>query len=258
MQLYDITLTTSQTRQLDAPGSYFYYYAGSAGGADATITLRGLSSGLRIILKPGQAFRLPNGTIENAWVMTNYAGTSTIIGTVIVGNGDITDNRVTGSVEVIDGGKNRTLANQAFIGYGYANAAAGNYSYTQLWNPSNSGKRIVIEQITSGVFVGTVPVVMNFAMTNAVFATSASNAQSKLTGGVNSVMEIRTDTNVNSGSTRFPTRFWDQYVEATSRMWDLQPKEPIVVTPGYGIVISCGNVNTAFTTNIEFYEEANT
>lgn len=257
MQLYDITIAPNTTRQLDAPGSYFYYYSGSAGGADSTITMRGLSSGLRIVLKPGQAFRLPRGENETSWVLTNFSNTATIIGTVIVGDGDITDNRVTGSVEVIDGGKNRTMANQAFIGYGYAGGGVAQCSYGQLWNPISSGKKIIVEKFTSGIYSGSVPAVMNVGINNAAIGTVQTYGKSKLSGGTQSAAEFRTDTNANTPGIRFPTSlFWDQYIDSLLKMWEIEPKEPFVINPGYGIVIGCSSFNTGFTTNIEFYEES--
>ena len=148
MQIYDFTVAANSQRQLDAPGTYFYYYSGSAGGADQTITLRGVSSGLRIVLKNGQSLRLPKGqNPETSWYIGNYANVATIVCTVIVGMGEIQDNRIQGSVEVVDGGKNRTLANLAFAGYAGVLNVAAQMSQVLLWNPSTT-KNLVVESIS--------------------------------------------------------------------------------------------------------------
>lgn len=148
MQLYDISVEPNKTRQLDAQGSYFYYYSGDAGGADTTITIRGLSSGLRIILKPGQAYRLPQGNKETSWVLTNYTNTATIVGNVIVGDGDITDNRITGSVEVIDSSQNRVNANIAFGSSIRIATQVGYQNSLGISNPSTSTKKVFVNEVS--------------------------------------------------------------------------------------------------------------
>jgi hypothetical protein len=249
MQLYDITLTASQTRQLDAPGNYFYYYAGSAGGADATITLRGLSSGLRIILKPGQAFRLPQGAKENAWVMTNYAGTATIVGSVIVGDGDITDNRVTGSVEVIDGAKTRTLTGSA----GIMSAASpvpgvGNYIQQGVWNPAGSGKRIIVNKL-----------IFSSAQQQTIFMARIA-AAATLSGVATMLFDGLAFTGVAKVSIYTGTTPTGQVIAGfgvqAGQASTLDLNEPIIIKPGYGLTCQTGNANSDLVTTIPFFEEA--
>lgn len=249
MQLYDITIAANTTRQLDAPGSYFYYYAGSAGGADSTITLRGLSSGLRLILKPGQAFRLPTGQKETAWVMTNYANTATIIGSVLVGDGDVTDNRVTGSVEVVDGGKNRTLAKTAFMVGGSRLGVAAQYTFLQLWNQAGSGKNVIIESMNlsssaaSGLWV--------FGDTS-TRPNLLSNPVSKLiNSGVSSVASLKYENSATAPATPMFT-----ISVAASATQQIKFNEPIIIPPGTGL----SAMNTGFSADLlatfEFFEES--
>lgn len=250
MQLYDITIAANTTRQLDAPGSYFYYYAGSAGGADSTITLRGLSSGLRLILKPGQAFRLPKGQKETAWVMTNYANTATIIGSVLVGDGDVTDNRITGSVEVIDGGKNRTMAKTAFVANSYSPGSAGTYAHNQLWNPIGSGKNIIVESIINQAL--TASAIQIGERTAAISTLNASQPKTKfLSSGVASVAQLRTEAN----AALLQTTFAEMYLPASTSI-EKQFKEPIVIPPGVGLICVNTSQPTALVTVFEFFEEA--
>ena len=148
MQIYDFTVAVNGQRQLDAPGNYFYYYSGSAAGADQTITLRGVSSGLRIVLKNGQSLRLPKGhPPETSWYIGNYANAATIVGTVIVGNGEIQDNRIQGDVSIIDSNKSKTIAGLAMGAFVYQGAVAAQYSRVQLLNTSTT-KRLVVEELT--------------------------------------------------------------------------------------------------------------
>lgn len=251
MQLYDITIAANTTRQLDAPGSYFYFYTGSAGGADSTITLRGLSSGLRIVLKPGQAFRLPVGQNETSWVITNYANAATIVGTVVVGDGDITDNRVTGSVEVIDGGKNRTMASMSFSGYCGSGASAGNFSHAQLWNPVGSGKNAVVEQIvatlnvTAGLFV---------KFYNTALTTQTQDPSSKKSGGSATSMQQRAQQNATILAGGFLNLAAFTLAGSTPITYKLA--EPIVITPGYGLILVPSTQNVGVDANFEYFEES--
>lgn len=251
MQLYDITLTASQTRQLDAPGNYFYYYAGSAGGGDSTITLRGLSSGLRIILKPGQAFRLPNGAKENAWVMTNYAGTATIVGSVIVGDGDITDNRVTGSVEVIDGAKTRTLTGSAgLMSAATATPGAGNYLQQGVWNPAASGKRIIVNKLTFSSATQQTIFLARISAAGSLSGVATLLFDGLAFGGVAKVTAY-------SGTTPTGQVIAGYGVQAQQAL-TLELNEPIIIKPGYGLTCQTGSANTDLVTTIPFFEESDT
>jgi hypothetical protein len=248
MQLYDITITASQTRQLDAAGNYFYYYAGSAGGADPTITLRGLSSGLRIVLKPGQAFRLPAGSNENSWVMTNYAGAATIIGSVIVGNGEITDNRVTGSVEIVDGGKNRSASGGAFMANIYAGTLAGNYSVAQLWNPAASTKNVFVNAF--GICSATTGAMIMKSYNTAAATLQATGYSKDLKNAQTSVIETRV-TNLPTGVGSNLASF--QNTANQPILVTLQ--EPIMLRPGSGLIVQAGQFATDITFNAEYFEE---
>jgi hypothetical protein len=254
MQLYDITITASQTRQLDARGNYFYYYAGSAGGADPTITLRGLSSGLRIVLKPGQAFRLPAGSSENSWVMTNYAGAATILGSVIVGNGEITDNRVTGSVEVVDGGKNRTNAGTAFSSAISSGAGvAAQYAHCGIWNPSGSGKNVIIERLI--ISTAAASVVQYGTATNYIGSLNGG-ASSKKSGGTASTGQA----SFGNSATNLPSGFsYMGILQINANVpFDLVLKEPIIVQPNAGFAVANATTNTSLTITTEFFEESAT
>jgi hypothetical protein len=244
MQLYDITIAANTTRQLDAPGSYFYYYAGSAGGADSTITLRGVSSGLRLILKPGQAFRLPSGDVETSWILTNYANAATIIGTVLVGDGDITDNRITGNVEVVDGGKNRTLANSTFAGSIYQGPTVGQYATAQIFNPVASGKNVFVGQVS---FASNTATYSSIKFSTAQASNLWANGLSKKAGGTTSVAQLRYQSSA-------VTDVGQLIVLGVNQTY--KPTEPILIPPGYGLMVIPTTTNTDTTGIFDWYEEA--
>lgn len=249
MQLYDITIAPNNTRQLDAPGSYFYYYNGSAGGADSTITMRGLSSGLRIVLKPGQAFRLPRGESETSWVLTNFSNTATIVGTVIVGDGDITDNRVTGSVEVVDGGKNRSLSGNAFSAIVTQAAVAGQYQYVQLWNPSGSNKNLIVESVAVST---TIAGECGCFQYNTQLTASVATPACKRNAYASSVGQLK-----NGSFAAFLISngfFMDGYLQA-NLIYEKDFKEPIIIEPGKGLCLATPP-SAAVIGSYEYFEES--
>lgn len=251
MQIYDITIGVNSTRRLDAPGTYFYYYSGSAGGADSTITLQGISSGLRIVLKPGQSLRLPDGAnVETSWLVGNYANTASIIGTVIVGNGQIQDNRISGSVEVIDGGKNRTAANQTFFGYANAGLLAGNFSHQQLWNPAASGKNLFVKALTISTSVAQAP---QLAWSNSAMTTLVTTGGSpKKIGGTAGSAEQRSQTN----AAQLGTSLQHVIYLAANTPLQIQFQEPIQIPPGFGLVTRTSVVAADLPTVFEYMEES--
>ena len=251
MQIYDFTVAPNNQRQLDAPGTYFYYYSGSAGGADQTITLRGVSSGLRIVLKNGQSLRLPKDQApETSWYIGNYANAATIVGTVIVGNGEIQDNRIQGDVSIIDGGKSRSLASSAFMGATAAGAVAAQFAGIQLWNPAATGKNIVLEKFS--VSSGTA-MIFNMGQNAAAMASLITNSGPKLLGSaVANIGVIRNGNNVASVITKILAA---NYVAANASM-DYNLREPVVIPPGFGFVVEGSVVNTGITATFEWFEES--
>lgn len=250
MQIYDFTVAANTQRQLDAPGTYFYYYSGSAGGADQTITLRGVSSGLRIVLKNGQSLRLPAGQApETSWYIGNYANAATIVGTVIVGNGEIQDNRIQGSVEVVDGGKYRSLGGNAFCGAARINAVAAQNAVASIWNPPGSGKNVLIETI------GISSTTANFLYWGTHTATTAvlvGNLSNKKAGGTVSASQAYNG-NVVGTPTGFGYQGFLAVVANQPMQW--QFKEPIAIPPGFGFCVQNNTVNADLQVTFEFYEE---
>lgn len=176
---------------------------------------------------------------------------------ILIADRGFVDDRITGEVSVIDGGKSRVISNSAFFGYGVGPNAAGQYAYAQLWNPVGSNKRVVIEALTTGIFTGgTVPNVVNYAMVQTQMSTLQSAGKSKLSGGANSSASFYSETSAIQIAARFPgASFFDLYFEAVNRPFVQKFVEPVVLLPGWGFVTVCSAPNTVTTNNFEFYEE---
>lgn len=255
MQILDFTLAVNTSRPIEAPGTYFYYYSGSAGGADSTIILKEDSRGSTVILKPGQAFRLPAGSGQAVrWYVSNYANTATIVGSVVIGDGEITDNRVTGSVEVVNGEKARTLAGGMFAGSAFCAAVAATYSTIQLWNPPASGKRLIVTNVSYGVSgaAGTIAMLMKAATLANLFAVSPAN---KMPGSPAPVALLKYENTAASETFPLGKLRNEDLAANTPRDWNIGGA--LVVPPGYGLNSYGAAVNTTTLTSFEWFEESN-
>ncbi|BEV15566.1 hypothetical protein HBDW_23540 [Herbaspirillum sp. DW155] len=248
MMNFPLNLAVGATQPVSQVGNYVYYKYGSAGGADQSIKVK-TDLGDEYVLMPGQGFRLDNRTFTNLQI-TNATGQATIVGMLLIADGGFFDNRVTGSVEVIDGGKARTLGNGAFMGGVQCQAAASTYAHLQLWNPAGSGKNLIIESATysssinGGVF---------FRTNGAVLATLQGNGVAKMAGAPASVGELRY-ANVaayQGGNNMLVLNL------AAGQFSTFNFKEPIVLKPGNGFLMIETIANGDLTGCFEWYEESN-
>lgn len=248
MQYYDFTISGNPAKVFGA-GKYIAYYAGSAGGGDSTITVRHDLSSTGVILKPGQAYRLPpDKGAATEWTLSPFTAGSAIKGTVVIGDGRIDDARISGSVEVIDGGKARTIAGIAYTGYGFTAAGAGLLSHVQLWNAAGSGKNLIVEQLViSSDLTGSFGVRFH----NAALSTILNTVPNKKASGAASAATLRSQTNATAlGS----ASLWGGFSSNTSQAL-FTPKEPIIVEPGFGLVALNSSPNANLTATFEFYED---
>lgn len=187
----------------------------------------------------GDATRAPKGYDQ-------IVVTSTVAQTVTfqVMRGQFESNKVVGEVSVISGEVARSKAGVAFWAYASVGAVAAQFGQIELWNPVASGKRIIVEEVfpdpTTAGYV-------SLRDHNAAFATLIGNAASKLGGAALSSAEIRTTNNAAAQGTLI------SFTKTT--LGTRKFGEPIVVTPGRGLVISDLTANDALNADIQFYEE---
>ncbi len=182
-------------------------------------------------------------------LVINDKSGSANIGTVLVASADFVDQTILGNVSIIDGEKSRTLSGSTFVGNASLAALAATYSVIQLRNLSTSGKNVIVETINySSSTAGFLAISLNAI----VGATLSGNSNSKKSGGVVSICEVRTDHLAaipNAG--QIYTGSYGASVNAVQN-----PKKPIVVTPGYSINVYSGGLNTDLNAAFDFYEEA--
>lgn len=143
MQQLTFQLTAGQTKVFDSAGCYFEIID-STGTVNVNFTD---SHGSRT--KDGELLAVLSGTYlrqkYSRWEITDVSGATNQV-TIFYGFGDGGTRRAPGIVSVVDGGKSRTLAGQAFIGY-MGNTVGANNIEVQIFNPSAT-KRLVIKRLT--------------------------------------------------------------------------------------------------------------
>lgn len=170
--------------------------------------------------------------------------------TVQIAGGGVGSDRVIGEVSVIDGAKARTMAGVAFAGYVSKAAVVDQYSYAQIWNPSASGKRVVVEAMETGSAVATL---IYFAASTSAVVDYVSSATCKLIGSADSNAEFRSG--ASATDLTIGERLFAKVGPAGTSMY-IKPKEPIVLEPGRGLVARAGGLNQDVFAHFEFFEES--
>ncbi|KVX90844.1 hypothetical protein WL10_13505 [Burkholderia ubonensis] len=247
IQSYDIQIPAGGAQTLEAGGQIFDFLS-SGSAFDQIQVLPEFQQG-NVTLKQGQGFDA--GKVVNRWYVKN-PGTTAINGTVVLSTAGFRNFRISGDVNVLDGGKSRTIANQAFSVYGGVTAVAAQYSRMQLWNPANSGVRLILEALE--FLDGPVANSVSILFQGAALATVVGNGIAKLAGGTAAKGQLNSDTTAAAPAGNF------SFALGTPASTNLQfsPKEPVVIPPGWGLTFWGNTQNAYFGMQMEWYEEPNT
>lgn len=170
-------------------------------------------------------------------------------GTILIADNAFIDDRISGEVSVIDGGKARTLSERAGFATVARIADVALVSNSQIWNPSTSGLNVFVQKITytSTTGAGIIGLRSNTVALN----TSAGNPASKNLGNVISAIEIRSETSAAA----LGVGQLNNFVSAINTPTTQELKEPICIRPGVGMVFSGGIINYGISVSVEFFTE---
>lgn len=242
------TIDFKGARVINAAASFFRYEFGSANGEDEGIRVRADGQDLGIYW-PGDAVELP--ALCNSWeIVPNSAVTK---GVIRLGVGRVNSARLVGSVEVIDTAKSTTMQNLAFVSTMTATGGAGQFGTVQIWNPGNTGKRLIIEEI--GLFAApgvSVAIGWNAASVGTVQAAVGS----KLAGGAQSSVSWRQKQDHAADPFALLTVANFAIIMGASGFQSFTPKRPIVIPPGFGFLVACRTAAASITVMPELIEES--
>lgn len=239
-KIYDFTLSAGGAMPLLVEGGYFKIY--SCTGVLAVSIDGGSTIGP---INTGQGMK----TEFKRLTIVDQSGAANV-GKIIVASNEFVDDRISGEVSVIDGGKARTLSSIAFTAYSGINAVAGQYSHCQVWNPTIT-KNLIVEQL---IVTSTVAQSVILRAHNAALATGYTqlNPSSKKIGGADGTMENRITTN----AAQLPTgKLLGSFNLPVAGNFAYKLTEPIIIPPSQGLVAFSGVVNTDLTITVECFEE---
>ncbi|WP_423197144.1 hypothetical protein DFLDMN_000720 [Cupriavidus sp. H19C3] len=245
VQQYDLNIQPGGAQNIDVAGDRIQFL--SAVDPFAKIEIRPNYAQGNISLRPGQGFRFSEQVTR--WVVFNR-GSVPLQGFLLIGSGDFFDQRIAGTVDVIDGGKARTMGGLAFSGYAYQTAGGALYPHVELWNPAGNTKNLFVEQV-SVITGGTLSSGVGVRGHNGPLSTIFGNPASKKIGATNSSAELRVQSSATLiGATNLMA--FDKALRV------LKFSEPIQIAPGCGLIVLNGlaNVGEDIGVNFEFYEEA--
>jgi hypothetical protein len=236
---YDLNLNANGAQQIDVAGTYFKYAKGAG-----PIRVQ-IDGGGYVDLLPGQGME----GLKFTRLMVKDTSGATNNGALVAGDGRFIDARITGSVEVIDGGKNRTNADLACMGYAYSGPVAGQYTHIQLFNPAGSGKNLYVGQI--GFFsTGTVNNGITIGQYNTALPNLVRQGARKRLGATASIAQVNSTNNAA------------QLLLAASPMAALAKNlpslkfiEPIEIQPGFGLIVINATTAEDLGATFEYFEE---
>lgn len=199
--------------------------------------------------KPGryETIRITNGPIAQTvrhFYGSGDAGSRRTSGLVSV-EGTVA---VMGSVNVIDGGKARTLAGEVFGGrMAIGPGGVGTYTQLQWWNPAGSGKRLIVPSFVAQAGANGVIVGIGSTALPTLFGAGATG--SKKSGGGASIVVGRTDTAAAYSGL--------SVLNQSGNFVQTREAEPYVILPGFGFNIAAYDANVSVFASIHYIEEAN-
>jgi hypothetical protein len=234
---YDFALTPLGGQIINARGRFFKYRTGNG-----LIRVK-LTDGAVIDLLPGQG--VSNRNFESIEIIDKSGAINA--GTILAGDFDFRDERITGTVDIVDGGFNRTKAGQAYMsGPGVSGA---DYSEVQIWNPAGSGKVLIVEAMT---FSSNLASQIDFGISTVQLGTAYLAPLSKLAGGAASVALAR----VQNTAVRSAIQPLGLVLVQANGTEVVQLREPVLITPGYGLTSQNVNTNRSVLSTFEFIEQA--
>ncbi len=235
-KIYRFTVPANGMYPLLVQGSFFKILSSTA-----PVLVRTDKVGTIGELLPGQGMERAEFSLLQ---FTDTSGFANEVRVLVAGDLFI-DDRISGEVSVIDGGKARTVSGAVFGGRVSVAAAASEYAQIQFWNPPGSGRRVIVGSFNIICSAGSAIVGIG------AVAMAAANVpllvQSKLAGGAAGVTEQR-----YVASAAYPVM---SYLNQAASGVQIKDPEPYIILPGYGFNVIATNLNVVLSASAHLIEE---
>lgn len=142
------------------------------------------------------------------------------------------------------------LAKRSFIGFHSTTKNATKYSLAQLWNPSGSGKKLLLSEVSVDSSEQLLYFGVELIVSTTAIAALNGYAKNKYLGASDSTAELRTD-NITS----YPSGNIVGVPQVEPhKMASKKFSRPIVIPPGYGVTAAAEIFNIQMCVTWEFVE----
>ena len=148
----------------------------------------------------------------------------------------------------VDAALARTLAQMAMLAGITAPAVAGQFAHAELWNPAANTKKLYLESMLFSVATAGIVFMGDFS---AALASVGPIGFDKYVGGTAGVGAVRYENNAVAQI----TSIWTSFNMAAGVNQVLNFREPIVISPGKGVVLQSSPVNTNLSVTFEWFEQ---
>lgn len=253
-----ITLKIAAGQEINLPITGDYVRVGDS---SPTCTVKNPDSGEYAVLRAADAAQFPSRFTHLAishneiteqtvsldigfgrLLTSRVAGTVTVAGTV----------NVAGTVQVIDGGESNTKLGNSYAFNAGIGPGTSLYSHVQLWNPAASVKNLIVTGLAaySGVQG---PGLISFYATELATAltTAPRNKDSSIAGGSAALTRSGlSSTALSQDANRLMNIGLQTY---GAYQYDM--REPLIVRPGWGLMLAHYSANADITMSGQFREE---
>lgn len=234
---YDFTLQPGGGQVIESVGRFIKYVSGTG-----KIRVR-LDKGGYLDLMPGQG---ASGLDFSKLIIEDRTGSGNV-GTLLAGAFLFQDDRISGTVDVVDGGKSRTLANQAFISGAYFAPDPSFSPYSILFNPAGTGKNVWLEKMT---IASSTAGAVGFGFHNAALGALTTAGTPKRLGAAVGVATPRAYIGPGFGS-----NFGGSIYLQAGATFQYEFTEPVLILPGFGFHAFMTASNIEMRTQFEYFEE---
>jgi hypothetical protein len=239
---FDFTLGANQSQQVDVRGKFF-----KCTSATGKVRVR-TNTGESIDLLPGQGV----WNVDYQWLSVQDRTGAANTGTLIAGDFDFHDDRITGDVNVLDNGKARSLSGASEFLIRTSGPVAAQYSWAQLFNSTGAAKSIAINKLTVQSDT-TGPVNIYSCTTEA--AAGLAYFSTRAFGLAHGVAKSYGGTDANSPPTPLSTELLLGAIQVGGgSQVDLPMRDPIILLPGHGLGIYHRVANASLTVLVDVEE----
>ena len=238
---FDFQLGPGASQTIDVRGRFFKYKSGNG-----PIRIR-TSLGGAIELMPGQGVEDVNFTSLS---VVNLNGGNNA-GVILAGEFNFRDETITGTVDVVDGGYARTLLGEAFMGVASIAADPAKVCGAEVWNPVGNTKNLIVKRYTIASTAGGQ---VHVRLTPQMLAQVNNNGYAKNPMIADSAAQMRVGQLAQVSDYFFGNKV-DQTSVAPASADKCVLQEPLMVPPGWGVLVHAIALNVDVTVALEWHEE---